>query len=54
MSKVIKVEVTLIIEDDADAFDVVENCDYAFSHESIQDHEITGLFNENNQTIFSA
>ena len=52
MSKRITVEVTLWIDDDADAHDVVADCDYTFNHDAIEDTEITGLIDEHNQTIF--
>jgi hypothetical protein len=53
MAKAIKVEVTLFINDEADASEVVEDCDYSFNHPEIVDHEITALFNEHDQTVFS-
>jgi len=52
MSKAIKVEVTLYINDDADAHDVVADCDYTFTHNCIEDHEITALFDENANRCF--
>ena len=52
MSKLITVEVSVWIDDDADAHDVIANCDYSFEHDAILDTEITGLTNEDNQTVF--
>lgn len=52
MSKRIVVEVALWIDDYADAHDVVADCNHSFNHDAIEDTEITGLIDENNQTIF--
>jgi len=52
MSKRIVVEVALFISDDANAHDVVADCNYSFDHDAIEDTEIVGLTDENNQTIF--
>jgi hypothetical protein len=50
--KTIHVVVKLKIADNADAFEVVEDCDYNFQHEDIVDTEIIGVCNENNVNVF--
>lgn len=50
--KTITVTVRLQVTDDADAHDVVSNCDYSFTHEQIIDTEITGVTDENDQSVF--
>lgn len=50
--KTITVTVRLQVTDDADAHDVVSDCDYSFTHEQIIDTEITGVTDENDQSVF--
>jgi len=54
MSKLITVEVSVWINDDADAHDVIADCDYSFEHDAILNTEITGIVDENNQTVFNS
>jgi hypothetical protein len=46
MTKFIYVEVRIELNDDADASEVVENCDYTFSYEGILSHEIVRVTDE--------
>jgi len=50
--KTIYVSVKVQIADDADAHDVIANCDYEFTHEDIADTEIVGVVDENQLTVF--
>jgi hypothetical protein len=52
--KTIYVTVKLQIVDDADAHDVVSECDYSFTHEQIANSEITGVTDEDDQLVFGA
>lgn len=50
--KIIHLTVRLEIQDDADAYDVVEGLDYKFEHPSILDTEIVNVCDENNVDVF--
>jgi hypothetical protein len=50
--KAIHVTIKVCIADNADAYEVAENCDYSFTHEDIIGTEIVNVFDENNVTIF--
>ena len=52
MAKFISVEVRIKLDDNADAFKTIENCDYNFSGEGILSHEIVGVIDERDQLVF--
>lgn len=52
MAKTIFVEIAVKIDDDADAYQTIENCDYTLDGEGILSHEIVGVTNENELTVF--
>jgi len=45
MAKTIYVEVAIQIEDDADGYKVIEDCNYSFTGDSIISHEIIAVTN---------
>lgn len=50
--KTIHVTVKLCINDNADAHETVECCDYSFNHEDILDSEIVNVCDEKNIDVF--
>ena len=52
MSKFIHVNVKIEIQDDADAHETIEDCDYSFTGEGIIDTEIVGVTDENDLSVF--
>ncbi len=52
MAKTIYVEIAVRIDEDADPFATIENCDYSFTGEDILSHEIVGLVDDRDQTLF--
>jgi hypothetical protein len=47
MAKTIYVEVKIQIEDNADAYDVIADCDYSFTEDSIISYEIVAVTDSN-------
>ena len=52
MSKTIYVELAVKIDDDANCFEVIENCDYTLDGDGILSHEIIGVTDENDRLFF--
>lgn len=52
MSKTVYLQVAIRLSDDADTFEVIENCDYSFTGDDILSHEIVGIVDCNGQTIY--
>lgn len=51
--KTIRVTVKVYINDDADAHETIQECDYSFSGEGIVCTEIVEIADENDMTVFS-
>ena len=52
MSRTIFVEIAVKIASDVDPFETIENCDYTLDGEGILSHEIVGVVDDNERTIF--
>lgn len=50
--KTVYLEVKLNLDDEADVYDVVTECDYTFIHPQIIDTEITSIVDENSKASF--
>lgn len=50
--KTIHITVKVCIPDNADAYEVAENCDYSFTHEDILSTEIVNVCDEKNVDVF--
>lgn len=52
MAKIIYVEVAVKISSDADPYETIENCEYSFTGEGILSHEIVGVVDDDDRTLF--
>lgn len=52
MTKTIFVEIAVKIDDDANPFETIENCDYSLDGEGILSHEIVGVVDDQDRTVF--
>jgi len=52
MAKTIYVEVAVRLDDDANVYETIEDCDYSFTGEGILSHEIVGIVDDRDLTIF--
>jgi hypothetical protein len=52
MARTIYVEIAVRIDDDACPYETIENCDYTLDGDGILSHEIVGVVDDNDHTIF--